>query len=179
MEPTTTNNGINAIKDAKKLLNERRKNLSRKETNEVRKKLHKKEAVYNFLKQKEQKDSLTNGEKRVLKNIDRYLKNFKKDLEKLQKHQYNTTYGLDYLFNEVDEGDYYEPKEVKSAFDGSYMLSESRGDKDSKLAIYEYFDIIKPYLRDMIDNHQARGEWKIQLTMRIIFFLSQMQMKLV
>ena len=115
----------------------------------------------------------------MLKNIDRYLKNFKKDLEKLQKHQYNTTYGLDYLFNEVDEGDYYEPKEVKSAFDGSYMLSESRGDKDSKLAIYEYFDIIKPYLRDMIDNHQARGEWKIQLKMRIIFFLSQMQMKLV
>ena len=33
----------------------------------------------------------------------------------------------------------------------------------------EYFDIIRPYLRDMIDNHKARGEWKIQLTMRIIF----------
>ena len=115
----------------------------------------------------------------MLKNIDRYLKNFKKDLEKLQKYQYNTTYGLDYLFNEDDEGDYYEPKEVKSAFDGSSMLCESRGDKDSKLAIYEYFDIIKPYLRNMIDNHKARGEWKIQLTIRIIFFLSQMQMKLV
>ena len=49
------------------------------------------------------------------------------------------------------------------------MLYESRGDKDSKLAIYEYFDIIRPYLRDMIDNHKARGEWKIQLTMQIIF----------
>ena len=105
----------------------------------------------------------------MLKNTDRYLKNFKKYLEKLQKYQYNITYGLDYLFNELDEGDYYEPREVKSAFDGSYMLYESRGDKDSKLAIYEYFDIIRPYLRDMIDNHKARGEWKIQLTMRIIF----------
>ena len=49
------------------------------------------------------------------------------------------------------------------------MLYESRGDKDSKLAIYEYFDIIRPYLRDMIDNHKARGERKMQLTMRIIF----------
>ena len=167
MEPSTTNNGINAIKDVKKLFNERRSNLSRKEINEIRKKLHKKEAVYIFLKEKEQEGSLTNRQKRVLKNVDWYLKNFKKDLEKLQK--YSITYGLDYFFNEIDEGNYYEPIEVKSAFDGSYMLYESRGDKDSKLAIYEYFDIIRPYLRDMIDNHKARGEWKIQLTMRIIF----------
>ena len=49
------------------------------------------------------------------------------------------------------------------------MLYESKGGKDNKLEIYEYFDIIKPYLRDMIDNHKARGEWKMQLTMRIIF----------
>ena len=105
----------------------------------------------------------------MLKNIDRYFKNFEKHLEKLRKCQYNITYGLDYLFNELDEGDYYEPGEVKSAFDGSYMLYESSGDRDSKLAIYEYFDIIRPYLRDMIDNHKARGEWKTQLTMRIIF----------
>ena len=63
----------------------------------------------------------------------------------LQKYQCNITYGLDYLFNEFNE-DYYEPKEIKSAFDGSYMLYESRGDKDAKLALYEYFDKIKPYL---------------------------------
>ena len=49
------------------------------------------------------------------------------------------------------------------------MLYESRGDKDSKLAIYEYFDIIRPYLKDMIDDHKVRSEWKIQLLMRIIF----------
>ena len=49
------------------------------------------------------------------------------------------------------------------------MLYESSGNKDFKLSIYEYFDIIRPYLRDMTDNHKARGEWKIQLTMQIIF----------
>ena len=81
MEPTSQNNGINAINDFRTLLNERRSNLLRKETNEIRKKLHKKEVVYNVLKEKEQKDSLTNREKRVLKNIDRYLKNFKNDLK--------------------------------------------------------------------------------------------------
>ena len=101
----------------------------------LEKKLHKKEAVYNFLKKQE--GSLTNSEKRVLKKIDRYLKNFKKDSEKLQKYQDIITYGLDYLFNEHDEVDYYEPKEVKSAFDGSYVLYESKGDKDNNLSIDE------------------------------------------
>ena len=39
------------------------------------KKLFKKEVVYNFLKDKEQNGSLTNEEKKVLKRINRYLKN--------------------------------------------------------------------------------------------------------
>ena len=37
------------------------------------------------------------------------------------------------------------------------------------LAIYEYFDKIKPYLKDMIDDYKSKGEWKIQLSMQIIF----------
>ena len=102
----------------------------------------------------------------MLKNIGTYLKKLNNALEKLQKYQNNITYGLDYLFNEED---YYKPTEVKSAFDGSYMLYESRGDKDAKLALYQYFDKIKPYLKDMIDGYKSKGEWKIQLSMQIIF----------
>ena len=34
---------------------------------------------------------------------------------------------------------------------------------------YDYFDIIKPYLEDMIDDYKTKGEWKIQLSIRIIF----------
>ena len=41
---------INVFKDARDLLNERRSNLLLKETNKIRKKLHKKEAVYKFFK---------------------------------------------------------------------------------------------------------------------------------
>ena len=92
------------------------------------------------------------------------------------KYHDNITYGLDYLLNEVNEEDYYEPKEIKGAFDGSYVLYESRGDKDNMsilsiyaIAIYEYFDKIKPYLKDMIDDYKSIDEWKIQITMRIIF----------
>ena len=120
-EPTTSNNDINSFKDARKLFNERRSNLLIKETNGIRKKLHKKEAVSNFLKEK---DSLTNKQKIVLKNISKYLKKLNNDLKKLYKYQDNITYGIDYLFNELNEEDSYEPKEIKSAFDGSYTKVE-------------------------------------------------------
>ena len=44
-EDYTTNSDINAFQEARMLLNERRSNLFHKETNEIRKKLYKKEAV--------------------------------------------------------------------------------------------------------------------------------------
>ena len=86
MEPTTSNNNINAIKEARKLLNEIRSNISHEEINRIRKKLYKNEAIYNSLKEKEQKGSLINEEKKVLKNIDRYLKNISMHLKNLKKH---------------------------------------------------------------------------------------------
>ena len=107
----------------------------------LEKKLYKKEAVFNFLKENEQNDSLTDSEKKALKKIDKYLKNFKNDLDKLQKYQYNITHGLDYLLHELNE-DYYKPTEFKSTFDGGYVLYESNGDKFAKLSIDEYFNII-------------------------------------
>ena len=169
MESTSQNNNINATKDVRKIFNDVRNNLFNEETKRIRKKLYKKEAVYNFLKGKEKEGTITNKQKNVLNSINRYLKKLNSDLRKLQKYQDNITYGLDYLFNEVNEEDYYEPKELRSAFDGSYTLYESRADKDNMLAIYEYFDKIKPYLKDMIDDYKSKGEWKIQLVMRVIF----------
>ena len=53
MKSTAINN---AIKEVRELFNERRSNLSREETKEIRKQLYKKETVYNFLTEK---DSLT------------------------------------------------------------------------------------------------------------------------
>ena len=66
------------------------------------------------------------------------------------------------------------------------MEYESRGDKDKNLSPEEYLDMIRPYLRDMINNHKTllkgslgkifdnnlHGEWKIQLTMQINFISS-------
>ena len=52
------------------------------------------------------------------------------------------------------------------------MEYESKGDKDKNLSPEDYLDIIRPYLRDMINNHKNQGEWKIQLTIRITFISS-------
>ena len=150
----------NTTKKVRELFNEIRSNLSREEINRIRKKLYKKEAVYNFLKEK---DGLTDKEKIVLKNIAKYLKKLNNDLKKLYKYQDNITYGLNYLFNDVNENDYYKPQEIKSTVDGNYIVYESKGDKDAKLELWEYFNKTIPYLRDMIDYHKAEGEWKIQL----------------
>ena len=70
------------------------------------------------------------------------------------------------MFN---KDDYYKLTEVRSTFDGSYVLYASNGDKDGLLYIFEYFQKIKPYLRDLIDFYNTKGEWKIQLSMQITF----------
>ena len=160
MESTTTNN---QIKEDRELFNEIRSNLSREENNRIRDKIYRKKVVYNYLKEK---DDLTDSEKNVLKNIGKYLKKLNNDLKKLQKYQDNITYGLDYLF---DEEDCYKPTEVKSAFNGNYVFYESRGDQDGKLSLYEYFDNIKPHLKDMIYYYKSKGKWKMQIVMRTIF----------
>ena len=82
-----------------------------KKQRELEKKIYKKETVYNFLKEK---DSLTNKQKIALKNIGKYLKKLNNDLKILHKYQDNITYGLNYLFNDVNENDYHKPQEIKS-----------------------------------------------------------------
>ena len=129
MEPISQNNDINAIQETRQLLNELRSNLSHEEINRIRKKLYKKEVVYNILKEQDQEDSLTNKEKEVLKNIGRYPKNIAKHLKnlkfffwKLQKYQY----GLDYSFNEHNEEDYTSNNDINAINDVRTLLNELR-----------------------------------------------------
>ena len=81
MESAKQNNVINDIQETRKLLNEIRSNLSRIEINRIREKLYKKEAIYIFLKEKEQEGSLTNNEKKALMNMGRHPKNITKHLK--------------------------------------------------------------------------------------------------
>ena len=80
------------------------------------------------------------------------------------------------MFDNIDDDDYYKPILVKSSFHENYKYYESRGDKDKKLSIEQYLDVIKPYLSDLINDHKAietsSNEWKIQINMHINFVSS-------
>ena len=144
------NQKIPSIKD---LFNNIRDTLSRDQIDQIRTNIYKKEAIYNFLTKK---DKLTRKESKVVDNINTYFNELHDDLLEKNKYQCNP-YGLDLFF--------------KSAFDGTYILYESNGDKDGLLYVFEYFDKIKPYLRDLIDFYNTKGEWKVQLSMSIIYFI--------
>ena len=160
------------IGESKKLFNNLRNNFSREEIKKLREKFYKKERVYNYLKEIEQKHGLTMKEKRILKNIEKYFKKLKEDLNKIKIYQYNITHDIRNLFNEISKENYYEPIETKSAFDGNYIEYETRGDNNDNLSLQDYLNIIRRYLRDLIDKHKAHSEWKIQLVMKINFISS-------
>ena len=56
---------------------------------------------------------------------------------------------------------------VKSGYNNNYIGYSSEGDK--LLTIEEYLNLIGPYLRELINDHKNKGEWKIQLTAQINF----------
>ena len=177
------------IGETKKLFNELRNNFSKEKIKKIRRKFHFKESIDEYLKELEQKDSLTKQEKqekkrytKKLQKAEEFFKKLKEDLNRLEKHQYNDNEDLDYigykgirqienLFDKIDE-DYYKPIGTKDAFNDNYIEYESWGDKDKNLSPGDYLDIIKPFLRDMINNHKTHGEWKIQLTMQTTFISS-------
>ena len=121
------------IKAIRKLFNNNRSSLSRDEINKIRIKLYKKQLIYDFLKSK---PNLNDDERRVFKRIPKYLKKLHTDLSKRGNYQKNYLYGIDRLF---DEDIYYKPFEVKSAFNGNYVLYESNGDKIRSLSILDLY----------------------------------------
>ena len=61
---------------------------------------------------------------------------------------------------------------LKGTPNSNYIEYETKKDKDKNLLPKEYFVMIKPYLKDIINNHKTQfREWKIRRTM-IINFIS-------
>ena len=61
----------------------------------------------------------------------------------------------------------YKPAIVKSGYNNNYIEYRSKGDK--LLIFEEYLALIEPYLRELINDHKSKGEWKIQVTAQINF----------
>ena len=83
------------------------------------------------------------------------------------------------LFKEFDR-DYYKPIRIDDGFGwrrNNYIEYTSRGDRYKNFSPERYLDMIRPYLRDLInyhnptaklnnDNCAERGEWKVQLVIQ-------------
>ena len=107
----------------------------------------------------------------------KYLTELEEELNKREKyndHDDPDYYGIrdiENLFNKIDE-DYLKPIKVRDAFNGNYIEYESRGNKNKTLSFNEYLYMIIPYLKDLINDHKANGEWKIQLSIQTNFISS-------
>ena len=110
------------IKAIKKLFENTRDTFSRDKINEIRTNLYKKELIYDFLKKKPKPKG---NERRVFNNIVKYFDGLYSDLSKENKYRENFLYGLEQLFNE----------DLKNAFNGNYVLYESKGDEYRSLSV--------------------------------------------
>ena len=58
-------------------------------------------------------------------------------------------------FNLSIHEDYYRPVRTKKAINGNYVKYASKGGKDKNLSPKEYLNMIRPYLRDIINDHKT------------------------
>ena len=139
------------IKAIRNLLKNNSDSLSRHEINKIRRKLYKKQIIYDSLRTK---PNINDDEQRLSKRIPRYLKKLCTNLSKRGDYERNYFYCIDRLF---DEDIYYKPFEVKSVFNGNYVLYEGNGDKIRYLSLLEYLSKIRLYLYDLIEEYSQNS----------------------
>ena len=147
-------------------------NFSKPRIEDIRKEFNESRPTFSKLKKKMRLENLYEIEKeknlfaRKVKEIERNLLELEENLFKLKKYydydEYKRIKNVKDLFDLPIDKDYYKPIITSSAFNNSYFQYESKGNKDKILTLSKYFDIIRPYLSDTINNHKTHGEWRIQ-----------------
>ena len=149
----------NKISHIRRILNRLRDILPRKFKKEIKEKLY----------EIEHNENLSEENEEYLRKLVRILND--KEKYSLYDHDDLDYYGIrdiENLFDEASEEDYYKPILVKSSFNGNYKYYESRGDKEKRLSITQYFNKITPHLYDLINDHRiVRRVWKSQISMRV------------
>ena len=144
IEPSgSKNNFINVrIKKVREDFNELRGKLLKQKIKDIRRNLN----------EIENKKNLSNSK---IKQIQQNLLELEESLFKLNKYhdyddnEYRGIRDVRSLFNQFDK-DYYKSIRTEIAFNGTYIEYESKGHKDKTLPPKECFDMIKPYLSDII-----------------------------
>ena len=107
------------------------------------------------------------------KKTRKYLDKLDKRIQELDKYkdyddyEYKGIKDIEDLFTMTIDEDYCKPKLVNSGYKNKYVQYASKGDR--MLSIKEYFSLIEKYLRELIDEYENQGEWKLQLTAEIKF----------
>ena len=77
---------------------------------------------------------------------------------------------------EHDEG-YQKPVRVGNLQSNNYIQYESNGDRNKTLSIEEYFNKIRPYLKDIKNDFNKSDTWEIELTIELSFCLQNIMVK--
>ena len=113
-----------------------------------------------------------------MEEIKKSLDELERNLSKTKRYDYDDAEyrgmkDIKDLFDLSIGEDYYKSIITRGSFNNNYIQYESKGDKDKMLSINEYLDIIRPYLREKINDHKTQSRWKIQLTIAINFISSK------
>ena len=122
-------------------------------------------------------------QKRIKKNKDRITGDIRilfetaDEKEETEKEEHNERLIKDTIIRDSTlfekEEDYQKPKRVSSFWSNNYIEYESNGYKNSNLSLDEYYNKVKPYLRDILMDLQSPDTWKIQLRIAINFISSK------
>ena len=177
-------------------------NFSKARIEKIRKEFNESTHKFSKLKIKEIRKNLYEIEhekslsESKIKKIERNLTELEENLFKTKKYfdyhdtEYRGIRNVRDLFDLSIDEEYYKPIIARDAFSSSYIQYESKGDKGKNLSIKEYLNMIKPYLRDIINDYKTRGlvryhsgnktwveetssEWKIQVTTAANFISSK------
>ena len=142
------------IETIREKLKELRHKLSRSELKEIRKYLYNIENKNELLELETTKEYLNELDEKILGSDD-------DDCEFIRIENVQDSFKI--LI--------YKPTIVKTGYNNNYIEYTSKGDK--LFTIEEYLTLIEPYLRELINDHKSKGEWKIQLTAQINFISSR------
>ena len=112
------------------------------------------------------------------------IEKIEKNLSKLKKYhdydriEYKGIRDVKNLFDLSIDEDYYKPIKTNDAFNSNYIEYESKGDKKKTLSIKKYFNMIRSYLRDIINDHKTQGEWDVHSGNEVIDYKTQGKWKI-
>ena len=112
------------------------------------------------------------------------IENIEKNLSRLKKYhdyddiEYRGIRDIKNLFDLSTDEDYCKPIKTNDTFNVNYIEYERKGDKNNTLSIKEYLNMIRPYLRDIINDQKTQGEWKVYSGNEVIDYKTQEEWKI-